>query len=235
MQSALKKRSTSSTTPPAENVRFSRLVALALVVLLGVSGLVVLVHTAFDKRPAKAARPSIAAPQADPEVSRAWPVPEAILVEERADSGPDAKPLTITENVLVDRGPDCLPCAHRNGCLDPGQQGASCEGLVGNAVGCGAGVTEKDMCYKTMADVFKSGCADSTQEMPCLCGATDVLECTQGTATPTGPLYADYACDLKTRDVAAIMRDFRDTHYGVGSANVLIQCLGSFNCGCFGN
>jgi hypothetical protein len=192
---------------------------------------------AFEERASKIARPpSIAAPQAarEPEL-RTWPVPERILVEERAKSdSSDPTPHTRTESVLSERGPECLPCAKRNGCLDPQEQGASCDDLAGSASGCG-GMTEREICYKTLSDIFTSKCAETFQETPCLCGATDVIECMEGRATPTGPLYRDYVCDFRTNDVTAILRDFRDPNYGVGSANVLIQCLGAYECGCFGN
>jgi hypothetical protein len=103
------------------------------------------------------------------------------------------------------------------------------------AKGCGPGVTEKDICLKTLRDIFTSKCAASTQETPCLCGMTDPSACLSGTAPPTGPILADYACDLGTTDSLAIQQKFVRAEYGVGQANALIQCTGGFDCGCFGN
>jgi hypothetical protein len=156
------------------------------------------------------------------------PTPEVHVV-------PHLEATQTTEAVLKSQGADCLPCAKRNGCLDPAQQGGSCDEVAGNAPGCGAGVTERDICYKTLFDVFASKCAETMQETPCLCGDTDVIACLNGTATPNGAIFQDYACDFKTTDVTVIYRDFRESSYGVGRANGLIQCLGGYGCGCFGN
>jgi hypothetical protein len=203
-----------------------------IVAVLGLIGLILLIRMALETRPAKSARPSIAAAQGPLSPARVAPAawtPAEVPVVAHLDA------TQTTEAVLSSQGPDCLPCAKRNGCLDSAQQGGSCDEVAGNAPACGAGVTERDICYKTLFDVFTSKCAETLQETPCLCGDTDVIECLNGTATPTGPVYRDYACDFKTADTTVIYRDFREPSYGVGRANSLIQCLGGYGCGCFGN
>ena len=206
--------------------------------MVGLVGLFLLVHMVLNDRPSKQAAPpeSLAASEAPPSVTVA-PAPIPIpppAPPMRFDSGANP-PSHTTETVLSAQGSDCLACAQRSGCLDPKQSGSSCEELLGQAAGCGPGVSERDICFRTLNDVFTSKCAETLQEVPCLCGATDVVQCLDGTETPTGPVYADYACDFNTTDVAAIERDFRDTNFGAGNANALIQCVAGNGCGCFGN
>lgn len=140
-----------------------------------------------------------------------------------------------TEDILRELGPDCLPCAQRSGCLDPGQLGGTCEGTKGNATECGSGVTETAICLKTLDDTFRSKCAADMQMTPCFCGSTDPAACLSGAAAPTGPILSDYTCDFKTTNAMKLQADFTDQRLGAGQANALVQCLGAFTCGCFGS
>jgi hypothetical protein len=231
MQSA---RTRSAPPPRAavrENIRPSRLLPYLLLAGAGVTGLVFLVLMLFERHSVKRAAANIAE-QEEPSRERIGSAPLPMLAVPEV---PRLDWTTTTDAVLTSQGPDCLACAKRNGCLDPAQQGGSCDDVAGNAPGCGAGVTERDICYKTLADVFTSKCAETLQETPCLCGDTDVVQCLEGNVIPNGPILEDYACDLRTRDVTVIYRDFREPIYGIGRANSLIQCLGGYGCGCFGN
>jgi hypothetical protein len=141
-----------------------------------------------------------------------------------------------------------------NGCLDPGQQGGTCEMVTGtsphfggtlpdgrscsSANDAGAAVfaspteTETQVCLQTLGLIFSSSCAASLQETPCLCGTTDVNACLACTATPTGPLYDLYACDIGSTSACVINPDFTIPSLGVGQANALVQCAVSFGCNC---
>jgi hypothetical protein len=139
-----------------------------------------------------------------------------------------------TESILREQGPDCFACAQRNGCMDPAQQGGTCEGTPGQDNDCGSGMTETAVCLKTMEDLFRSKCAASLQMTPCLCGAANAADCLAGTAPPTGPMVADYQCGFRTSDVNRIQSVFTNQKYGAGQANAMVQCLAAYSCRCFG-
>jgi hypothetical protein len=153
-----------------------------------------------------------------------------------ADSGANT-----TAGILTARGPDCLGCARRNGCLiDAAGKDACCETIPGATAG---GVTEAALCVKTMHDILRSNCATVPGpsldigrifEPGCLCGkATDANLCLAGTATATGPVYPDYVDDWG-RDVGAIDTNFVSTDFGAGEANNILECAFSYQCQCFG-
>ncbi len=156
------------------------------------------------------------------------PLPPAAQEEHLAQSH-------TTMTILSEQGKDCLACAESSGCLDAKEHGNPCESATGYAAGCGEGVTETDMCLRTLMGVFSTKCAETLQQVPCLCGTTDAEECLTGASVPTGPLYRDYACDFKTNNVATIQTNFREPKFGAGIANDLIQCMASSDCKCFGN
>src|SRR5215471_2893495 len=88
-----------------------------------------------------------------------------------ADAGPRVDPAHAepTAAILTAQGTDCLPCAERNGCLDPAQQGGSCEDTAGTAppacsaiLGSSSDVSETEVCRATLNTVFSSGCAATT-------------------------------------------------------------------------
>jgi hypothetical protein len=120
-----------------------------------------------------------------------------------------------------------------NGCLDPAQLGGRCEdppGYVPSA--CGAGVTETAICLKTLSDIFASKCAATGQLIPCLCGTTDETACLSGAATPTGPVYPDYACDFPPGP-GLLRTDFYVPLFGAGRANAIVACAQNSGCNCF--
>jgi hypothetical protein len=153
-----------------------------------------------------------------------------------SDAGRDSGADLTTESILGDQSPDCFPCADRNGCLDPGRQGGTCEGTPGVApVECGAvlgassALTEALVCLATLNTIFTSKCA-GISETPCLCGATDPEACLGGGAPPTGPALPLYTCDFMT---VSVLSDFTNQDFGAGQANALVQCLAVFGCDCF--
>jgi hypothetical protein len=226
-----RKKSTTVGAGADEGIRLSRLLLFAGLGIAGLVAIAMLVRMAFDRPRPRPARPSATAAEAPP--------PERVFLS----SAPAPMPVALvvphvesqTTELLKARGPDCLACAQRNGCLDAHESGGSCDDLRGEAPMCGPGVTERDVCYAALGEVFRSKCAETLQEAPCLCGATDIIGCMDGTATPTGPLYALYACDFKTQDAVVITRDFREGSYGAGVANSLVQCVAGYGCDCFGN
>ena len=198
-------------------------------VLAGAVGIFLLVRQAFQTPATKRSEASAAnaAPRKPTE-------PVAFVTVPRFESVvPEAS--QTTEGVLAARGSDCLACAKQNGCLDLEKQGGACEEAHGYATACGQGVSEKAMCLRILDGVFTSKCAETMQQVPCLCGTTDAEACLAGTETPTGPLYRDYQCSFNTTDVAAIQAKFRDPMFGAGLANALIQCLAGYSCNCFTN
>lgn len=160
--------------------------------------------------------------------------PPAIGPLPAAEQGEHLSKTHTTMTVLSMQGKDCLDCAERSGCLDAKQHGNPCESATGMATGCGADVTETEMCIRTLMGVFSSKCAETLQQVPCLCGGTDAEECLRGGTVPTGPIYKDYACDFKTNNGAAITASFRDPKFGAGLANTLVQCVAESECKCFG-
>ena len=144
-----------------------------------------------------------------------------------------------TQTILSARGPDCLPCAERSGCLDPSLQGGTCEGTPGIApdacsavLGTASAPTEALVCIATLNAIFTSGCALTRQETPCYCGAADPGACLAGTAPPSGPVLPIYACDF-TGPGVQITSDFTNQAFGAGQANALVQCLAILDCDCF--
>jgi hypothetical protein len=149
----------------------------------------------------------------------------------------------------------CGQCVIQNGCFDPAQQGGTCETVTGTsphfagalpdgrtctaATDAGAAVfdspteTETQACLQALGTIFSSKCAASLQETPCLCGMTDVSACLTCTATPTGPLYDLYACDIDSTSGCVINMDFTLPSIGVGQANAIVQCAAAFGCNCF--
>jgi hypothetical protein len=166
------------------------------------------------------------------------------------DAGTDsAPPPPTTESILNAQGASCLSCAQTNGCLDPAQQGGTCEIVAGNGTHFGSAlpdgktcaavigtepVSETSVCLLTLSQIFSSACAATLQETPCLCGSTDVNQCLAGTATPTGALYDEYACDFNSTSGATINANFTVQTFGSGMANGIVQCAASFGCSCFG-
>jgi hypothetical protein len=147
-------------------------------------------------------------------------------------------------------GGACLACAQVNGCLDPVQQGGSCEDTTGththfggtlpDGTTCasvfsqGVDETETQVCLDTLGTIFGSRCAASFAETPCLCGTTDPASCLFGTVTPNGPSYDQYVCDFDSTSVDTINKtDFTNQGFGAGQADALIQCINAFNCPCF--
>jgi hypothetical protein len=213
-----------------EPIRPSRIAPAALLLLAALLALFVLLRAAFEKAPRRITRerqPVVDVPELET-AAVSWPqAPAAGVVVPPVDTA------QTTKNLLRDRSPDCLACAEYNSCLDATREGGNCDDLTTSAPGCGPGVTERDVCYGVLRDVFTSECAVSLQETPCLCGTTDVMECLNGTTTPNGPIFQEYACDFRTADVGLIYRDFKEASYGAGRANSLIQCLAAFECRCF--
>jgi hypothetical protein len=148
-------------------------------------------------------------------------------------------------------GTQCSSCVQNNGCLDPAQQGGTCEMVTGNAnpfsgilpdgktcsqVLGGSSVSETSVCFETLRGIFGSGCESMFQATPCLCGTTDVNACLNGTTTPNGPIYDIYACDFNGTSGATIntiTSDFTVEGFGAGMANAIVQCASAFSCDCF--
>jgi hypothetical protein len=198
-----------------------------LLAAAALAGLFLIVGQALKQPPA----PKKVAATADDESSHHATDPTAVAPM------PLVEPAKVptTEAVLTTRGASCLDCAKQNGCLDPDKEGGSCEEAHGYATACGQGVTEKAMCLKILSEIFTSKCAETLQQVPCLCGTADAEACLAGMETPNGPLYREYQCSFNTSDVGAIQAKFRDPTYGAGQANALVQCLAGFNCDCFSN
>jgi hypothetical protein len=165
----------------------------------------------------------------------------------RSASAGDPPPSSITtRSVLAVQSPACADCATRNGCLDPAQQGGSCEladgrvlTAVNGALDAGAPLDPPDPgytanCLRTLADTFSSHCADSMTMTPCLCGGdTDAAApCIEGRTPPAGPLVADYARSFNTGSGRAINEKFTAQSFGAGQANALVQCLAAYSCRC---
>jgi hypothetical protein len=138
-------------------------------------------------------------------------------------------------------------CAVRNGCLDPIQQGGTCEltdGLVPSALPNQPGSRPEDPpppnegytanCLQTLHDIFATHCADSLALTPCLCGKDPfaVEPCLEGQAPPAGPLLSDYARSFGSKNAKKINEKFTMQTFGAGRANSIVQCLASFNCLC---
>jgi hypothetical protein len=165
----------------------------------------------------------------------------ATSVLDAAGSNDDAGPAT-TESVLAAQSPNCLTfepdgaiggCAAVNGCLDPTQQGGVCETVTGR-IRAGTGVTEAQLCIQTLQVMFASKCAAAMSETPCLCGDAAPVPCLGGTATPNGPLYADYTADFGP-NINAVEAEFTAPSFGAGQANSIAECLLQWGCmSCFG-
>jgi hypothetical protein len=149
-------------------------------------------------------------------------------------------------------------CAVRNGCFDPIQQGITCEllqdagalahygGMLDGGKTCtdvlgSANVSEMAVCLQTLDGILSSNCAATLNQTPCLCGSTSADACLQGTGTPAGPLYEEYACDFDSIRGDTINSQFTLQTFGAGAANGIVQCMASFAgsgdpecCLCFG-
>jgi hypothetical protein len=133
----------------------------------------------------------------------------------------------------------CSQCAIDNGCLDPAQQGGTCEGVPGTAPAACASLigvpapSETQVCLATLQRIFGSGCAASLQETPCLCGDTDPAQCLSGNVAPNKPIFPLYQCDFGTPSVPLISTNFTVPLFGVGQANAIVQCAAAYGCHCF--
>jgi len=122
--------------------------------------------------------------------------------------------------------------------LDPAQIGGACEGVSGAQAACQtliggtAAPTETQLCLRTLSDIFSSGCASDGQETPCLCGMVDPVACQNGSATPLGPAFPVYQCDLGPA-ISSIVSNFTNPAFGAGMANTIVQCVAAFGCTCF--
>jgi hypothetical protein len=162
----------------------------------------------------------------------------------------DAGMLT-TISILAAQGAGCLSCADSNGCLDPIQQGGTCEVLLDAGAlthysktlpdnkPCAAilgtePANEITVCLQTLSAYSTTLCAASKMQTPCLCGSTPTAPCLAGTQTPTGVLYDTFACDFNTTDVSMVQTDFTVPRFGAGMANGLLQCAAAYGCPCFG-
>jgi len=137
-----------------------------------------------------------------------------------------------TEAILDARSATCLACAQQSGCLDPTQAGGTCEMLAGNAAS--GGLTEAELCRKTLNDVFTSRCFTDIIFAECLCGETALEDCLGGTAIPAGPAYADFVSDFGT-DIDTISANWDLQTFGAGQAKAIVECAGQYMCDCFGN
>src|SRR5262249_8791898 len=118
-------------------------------------------------------------------------------------------------------------------CLNPHEQGGVCEMVEGSAAK--GGLTEKELCLKVLAKIFRSKCCIHQLQTPCLCGETDNMRCLEGTETPTGPLYREYLDDWPSGGVAEITSNFLNPKFGAGMANEVAQCALAYGCNsCFG-
>jgi hypothetical protein len=154
---------------------------------------------------------------------------------------------TTTDATLV-----CSTCAVANGCLDPAQQGGTCEGTAGNATlftgtlpdgkTCSqvfapltSPVSETSVCLAVLRMVFTSKCAESLQETVCVCGTVDVGSCTSGAVQANGPGFDMFACDLDNTNIGTInaTTNFTVKTFGAGQANRLVQCAAINGCDCF--
>jgi hypothetical protein len=129
-----------------------------------------------------------------------------------------------TQELLGALGKDCLPCAQKNGCLDPAQHGAVCETGPGPVSSNVSGQTEAALCLDALRCIFTTKCANSGEETPCLCGRTDIMECMEGKSPPTGSCVAEFKKDFGD-DGKKMYDNFIKPEYGVGRANDLIQCV----------
>jgi hypothetical protein len=127
-----------------------------------------------------------------------------------------------TQELLGMLAKDCLPCAQKNGCLDPAQQGAVCETPPGTSKV--SGQSETALCLDALRCIFTTKCANTTDENPCLCGKTDIMDCMAGKSPPTGACIAEFKKDYGD-DGKKIYDDFIKPEYGVGRANRIIQCV----------
>jgi hypothetical protein len=180
-------------------------------------------HVAFFSLAIEALIPTgcLRSSQSGPETSAEGGAPAA-KVAPRAEPRPErlAK-ATTTREILDALADDCYACAQKNGCLDPQQQGGSCETVTGKAKG---GRTETEQCLETLRCVFTSKCANSGEQSPCLCGKTDVQECMEGKSPPSGTCVAVYKDDFGSNG-KAMYDQFLDRKFGSGNANAIIQCV----------
>jgi len=212
-----------------------------IVLAMAIAGLLVgaaLLRTSAEE-PASAAAPQAASLGAAPTPMQ----PQAALLG-AVPSG------ATTETILSAQGPACLACVQRNGCLDPAQQGMSCEKTAGRAHlleanpgsggSCaallgGAEPAESEVCVRTLHGIFSSGCASARWLTPCLCGSTDPAACLEGTAPTAGPLAGIYACDFNSARSADIEANFQVQTFGAGTANAIVLCAAQSECPCFGD
>jgi hypothetical protein len=143
--------------------------------------------------------------------------PSPVLV--RTDRLDGAK---STRDILTALSKDCLACAEKNDCLKPERGGGLCEQMSGKSKV--SGKDEKELCLEALRCIFTSKCANTGEETPCLCGATDVLQCMKGEAPPRGACVTEFKNDFG--DNGKLMYDeFINQGYGAGRANALVQCV----------
>jgi hypothetical protein len=202
-----------------------------------------------DTGAAEAAAPDTGADAGAPDTGTAETgSPDTGVADTGAEDSADSGVTVTTQSILAAQPAGCLSCAQTNGCFDPALQGGTCEllastlthfaGALPDATSCAIDVgtepvSEQQVCLQTLALIFSSKCAATSQLTPCLCGTTDPTQCTAGAVTPNGPAYDAYACDFNTTSGATINTDFILQTFGAGMANSIAQCAGAFSCPCF--
>lgn len=122
---------------------------------------------------------------------------------------------------------------HFGGTLPDGRSCAA-SSSAGPAVLISPSETEPQICLQTLGAIFASQCAAPDGTLgPCLCGDVDPAACISGTTTPRGPQFDLYACDVNSPSIGVVTNDFVSPAFGIGMANMLVQCAGAFGCNCF--
>jgi hypothetical protein len=132
-----------------------------------------------------------------------------------------------------DGGPSADSCVVTSGCLDPAQLGGTCETEPEGGVAPASGRLDyRQMCLKTLNDIFASNCAAGPLLLtPCICGTADPAQCLVGSVAPSGGLpWDDYVNDFGTTDPRTVESMIVLQTYGSGQADALIQCLAIDGC-----
>jgi len=134
----------------------------------------------------------------------------------------------------------CSTCTFSNGCVDPLQQGTTCENVAGVApaacqavLGASSAVSEAQVCLQTLSAIFASRCGESLQLLPCICGPVPQAACLTGEQPAQGALMPEYTCDFGTSDAATIVSEVNVPTFGAGAATALAVCSAGAGCDCF--
>jgi hypothetical protein len=147
---------------------------------------------------------------------------------------------TPTEQLLLDKSPDCYQCLATAGCLDDNLQkdmNNECGDLAGTADGgAEAGAANSDLCLATLQCILRTGCAVTDVNI-CYCGGLGAgNQCSTALSGADGGCLPQEVNGLGLRATASpntVLSSYFDLSLPSGKANQIFACAKINTCDTF--